>query len=118
MTTYYLSSTSQFSEFGTLSRPSINEHGDIAVEESVDGESLPGIFLIDRDGLKTIAAPDPNVIVDRPNLNNRGTVVFHRFFNLDPGEELMRWRNGRLTVIADTSGPFGSSPGRTRSGTG
>ena len=42
ITTHYLSSNSQFSEFGTLSRPSINNLGDIAFEESVDGESARG----------------------------------------------------------------------------
>ena len=108
LTTHYLSSTSEFSEFGTLSRPSINNRGDIAFEESVDGESIPGVFVTRGDGFKTIAAPDPDVIVSRPNLNDAGTVVFHRFFNFEPGEELVKGNGGPLTVIADTAGPFQS----------
>src|SRR5215217_7181595 len=43
ITTHYLSSTSQFSEFGSLSRPSINNLGAIAFEESVDSGGS-GIF--------------------------------------------------------------------------
>jgi hypothetical protein len=108
LTTHYLSSTSEFSEFGTLSRPAINNRGDIAFEESVDGESIPGVFVTRGDGFQTIAAPDPDVIVGRPNLNDAGTVVFHRFFNFEPGEELVKGNGGPLTVIADTTGPFQS----------
>jgi len=107
VTTYYRSSTSQFSEFGSLSRPSINNLGDIAFEESVDSGDL-GVFVTQGSGFKTIAAPDPNVIVGRPNLNDAGTVAFHRFFNDQPGEELVTGTGGRLTVIADTRGPFQS----------
>jgi hypothetical protein len=108
ITTYYPSSTSQFSEFGTLSRPSINNPGDIAFEEAVDGTSASGIFVTEGNGFRTIAAADPNVIVGRPNLNDAGTVAFHRFFNDRPGEELVKADGGTLTVIADTNGPFQS----------
>jgi len=45
LTTHYLSSTSRFSEFGSLSRPSINNLGDIAFEARLDGESTSGIFV-------------------------------------------------------------------------
>jgi hypothetical protein len=107
ITTHYLSSTSQFSEFSTLSRPSINNLGNIAFEESVDS-GTSGIFVTDGSSFKTIAAPDPNVNVGRPNLNDSGTVVFHRFFNDRAGEELVSGNGGPLTVIADTSGPFQS----------
>jgi hypothetical protein len=106
LTTYYLSSTSQFSEFGNLSRPSINNLGDIAFEAPLDGESTSGVFVTEGTGFKTIAAPDPNVNVGRPNLNDAGTVTFHRFFNDRAGEELVTGNS--LTVIADTSGPFQS----------
>jgi len=108
LTTYYLASTSQFSEFGPLSRPSINNHGDIAFEALVDDIFASGIFVTDGSGFKTIAAPDPNVLVDRPSINDAGTVAFHRFFNDQPGEELVRGNGGPLTTIADTSGPFQS----------
>jgi hypothetical protein len=108
LTTYYLSSTSQFSEFGTLSRPSINNLGNIAFEAPRDGESSSGIFVAEGGGFETIVAPDPNVNVGRPNLNDAGTVAFHRFFNDRAGEELVTVNDGQLTVVADTSGPFQS----------
>jgi 3',5'-cyclic AMP phosphodiesterase CpdA len=108
ITTYYRSSTSQFSEFGSLSRPSINNLGNIAFEEAVDGTSASGIFVTAGAGFTTIAAADPNVIVGRPNLNDAGSVTFHRFFNDRAGEELVRSDGGTLTVMADTSGPFQS----------
>jgi len=108
ITTHYLASTSQFSEFSTLSRPSINNLGDIAFEESVDSGSS-GVFVTEGSSFRTIAEPDPNVIVGRPNLNDSGTVAFHRFFNDRAGEELVSGNGGPLTVIADTtSGPFQS----------
>ena len=107
ITTHYLASTSQFSEFGSLSRPSINNLGDIAFEESVDSGGS-GVFVTEGSSFTTIAEPDPNVNVGRPNLNDSGTVAFHRFFNDRAGEELVSGNGGPLTVIADTSGPFQS----------
>jgi hypothetical protein len=85
----------------------INNRGDIAFEESVDSGGS-GIFVTEGSGFKTIAEPDSNVIVGRPNLNDAGTVAFHRFFNDRAGEELVSGNGGPLTVIADTSGPFQS----------
>jgi hypothetical protein len=108
ITTHYLSSSSQFSEFGALSRPSINNLGEIAFEEQVDEVFASGIFVTEEGGFKTIAEPDPNVNVGRPNLNDAGTVAFHRFFNDRAGEELVSGNGGQLTVLADTSGPFQS----------
>jgi hypothetical protein len=108
ITTHYLSSSSEFSEFSALSRPSINNLGAIAFEEQVDDVFASGIFVTDGDAFKTIASPDPNVIVGRPNLNDVGTVAFHRFFNDRAGEELVTGHGGPLTIVADTSGPFQS----------
>jgi hypothetical protein len=108
LTTHYLSSTSQFSEFSTLSRPSINDLGAIAFEEAVDPESTKGIFVTAGDGFTTVAAPDPNVNPGWPALNDAGTVSFHRIFNDRAGEELVTGDGGPLTVVADTNGPFAS----------
>jgi hypothetical protein len=105
---YYLSSTSQFSSSGSLSRPSINNFGTIAFEEGVDGQTTSGIFVTNGTGFTTIAAVDPNICVDRPNINDLGTVAFHRFFGNRAGEELVTGTGGPLTVIADTAGPFAS----------
>jgi hypothetical protein len=109
VTTHYLSSASQFSEFGSLSRPAINNLGHIAFEAPLDGESTSGIFVSEDDSFRTVVAADPNVNVGRPNLNDQGTVVFHRFFNDRAGEELVRVASdGTPTVFADTAGPFAS----------
>ena len=109
LTTHYLSSTSQFSDFSTLSRPSINDLGAIAFEEAVDGpEAVKGIFVTAGDGFTTIAAPDPNVNPGRPTLNNAGTVAFHRLFNDRADQELVTGNGGPLTVVADVNGPFAS----------
>jgi hypothetical protein len=108
ITTHYLASTSQFSEFGTLSRPSISDVGPIGFEEQVDNVGAAGVFVTEGEGFRTIAAPDPNVNVGRPNLNNGGTAAFHRFFNDRAGEELVMGDGGPLTTIADTNGPFQS----------
>jgi hypothetical protein len=110
VTTHFLSSTSKFSEFSSLSRPSINDRGDIAFEASLDGEG-PGIFVTDRsaaDGFTTIAAPDPNVNVGWPTFNDAGTVAFQRLFNDSPNQELVMGDGGPLTVIADVTGPYAS----------
>jgi hypothetical protein len=111
---YYLSNTSQFSSSGSLSRPSIKNFGTIAFEEGVDGQSTSGIFVTNGTGFTTIAAPDSDINVDRPNINDLGTVAFHRFFNLEAGEELVTGTGipgSPLTVIAKanpTAGPFKS----------
>ena len=52
LTTYYLASTSQFSEFGSQSRPSINNNGAIAFEAPLDGESASGIFVTEGGRLQ------------------------------------------------------------------
>jgi hypothetical protein len=108
LATHYLASNSQFSDFGTLSRPSINNLGRIGFEESVDDTGASGIFATEGNGFRTIAAPDPNVIVSRPNFNDAGTAAFHRFFNDRAGEELVRGDGGPLTTIANTDGAFQS----------
>jgi hypothetical protein len=108
ITTHYRSSTSQFSEFGPLNRPSINDLGDIAFAAPSDGGDTSGIFVTQGTGFKTIAAADPNVNVGWPALNDAGTVAFHRLFNDRAGEELVTGNGGALTVVADTSGPFES----------
>jgi hypothetical protein len=108
LTANYLSSTSEFSEFSTLSRPSVNNLGAIAFEERVDPDSIPGIFVTAGDSFTTIAAPDPNVNPGWPTLNDPGTVAFHRIFNDRAGAELVSGNGGPLTVIANTDGPFAS----------
>jgi hypothetical protein len=110
LTTHYLSSTSKFSEFSSLSRPSINNLGDVAFEASLDGVG-PGIFVTDdasADGFKTIAAPDSNINVGWPTFNDTGTVAFQRLFNDSPAQELVTGNGGPLTVVADVAGPFES----------
>lgn len=110
LATHYLSSTSKFSEFSSLSRPAINNLGRIAFEASVDNEG-PGVFVTDAtsaDGFTTISAPDPNVNAGWPSFNDAGTVAFQRLFNDRPDQELVTGNGGPLTVVADVNGPFES----------
>ena len=110
LTVHYLASNSPFSAFGSRSRPSINNLGEVAFEEQVDDVFASGIFVTHEGSLETVAPPDPEVSVDRPTLNDAGTAAFHRSF-IDDGtgefvEELVTGSGGTLTTIADTTGPF------------
>jgi hypothetical protein len=106
VTTHYLASTSQFD--GTDSRPSINNLGAIAFEESVDFDR--GIFSGREGVFTTIAAPDPNVGVQPPVLNDAGTAAFVRSFFDETSqefvEEIVTGSGGPLTTVVDTRGPF------------
>jgi hypothetical protein len=108
VTTHYLTSTSDFD--GRVSRPSINDSGDIAFVESIDFDS--GIFVGREGTFQTIAAPDPNVFVGVPVLNDGGTAAFERsFFDEATQEfvtEIVTGSGGVLTTVADTRGQFGS----------
>jgi hypothetical protein len=77
VTAHYLASTSDFD--GNDSRPSINDLGVIGFDESVSFES--GIFAGREGAFTTIAAPDPDVFVQKPVLNDSGTAAFYRSFS-------------------------------------
>jgi hypothetical protein len=108
ITTHYLASTSQFD--GTDSRPSINDPGAIAFEESVDFTS--GIFVTAGTGFTTIAAPDPDRFVGEPVLNDGGTAAFETSFFDEATQEfvtaIVTGNGGPLTTVVDTTGPFSS----------
>lgn len=105
-TTHYLASTSDFD--GNDSRPSINNAGDIAFEESINFDD--GIFRGQEGTFQTIAAPDPNVSIGEPTLNNSGTAAFERsFFDETTQEfvtEIVTGSGGPLTTVVDTRGAF------------
>ena len=108
VTTHYLASTSQFD--GNDSRPSINNPGEIAFDESIDFQS--GIFVTAAGGFTTIAAPDPDRSVQEPVLNDAGTAAFETSF-VDPATQefvaaIVTGDGGPLTTVVDTRGPFGS----------
>jgi hypothetical protein len=106
VTTHYLASTSDFD--GSDSRPSINNDGNIAFDESINFER--GIFVVREGTFTTIAAPDPNVSVGVPILNDAGTVAFERSFfdevNQEFVAEILIGSGGPLTTVADTRGQF------------
>src|SRR5919106_5117128 len=106
VTTHYLTSTSQFD--GSDSRPSINNLGIIGFDESIDFDS--GIFKGREGVFTTIAAPDPDVFVQKPVLNDSGTAAFYRSFFDDAAEvfveEIVTGSGGPLTTVVDTRGPF------------
>ena len=121
VTTHYLNSTNvtldgqQVRFDGRDSRPSINNVGDIAFDESIQPDFDSGIFVGREGTFQTIAEPDPDVLVQKPVLNDAGTAAFERsFFDEATGEgefveEIVRVdADGTLTVLADTRGEFDS----------
>ena len=108
ITTHYLASTSDFD--GDDSRPSINNAGDIAFQESIDFDD--GIFVTEGEGFTTIAAPDPDESFGEPVLNDTGTAAFERsFFDEAQSEfvtEIVTGSGGPLTTVADTRGAYAS----------
>jgi hypothetical protein len=108
VTTHFLTSTSDFD--GSDARPSINNAGEIAFRESVDFDS--GIFVGREGDFAVIAAPDPDVFVREPVLNDAGTGAFQR--SLTDGvtgefvEEIVTSNGNSLTTVADTRGEFAS----------
>jgi hypothetical protein len=106
--THYLASTSDFG--GNDSRPSINNHGVIGFDETINFET--GVFAGREGEFTTIAAPDPDVFVQKPVLNDAGTAAFYRsFFNEVEQvfvEEIVTGNGGALTTVVDTRGEFGS----------
>jgi hypothetical protein len=108
VTTHYLASTSDFD--GNDSRPSINDLGVIGFDETISFES--GIFAGREGEFTTIAAPDPDVFVQKPMLNDSGTAAFYRSFSDQTTgefvEEVVTGSGGPLTTIADTRGDFRS----------
>jgi hypothetical protein len=108
ITTHYRASTSDFD--GNDSRPSINSLGDIAFEESINFDG--GIFVGREGSFRTIAAPDPDVSVGEPVLNDGGTAAFERSFfdevNQEFVTEIVTGNGGPLTTVVDTRGEFAS----------
>jgi hypothetical protein len=116
ITTHYLNSTDaslggkpvRFG--GNDSRPSINNVGDIAFDESIQPNFDPGIFVGREGSFRTIAAPDPNRSVQEPVLNDDGTAAFETSFFDETGQfvtAIVKGKGGPVTTVADTTGPFG-----------
>jgi hypothetical protein len=116
VTTHYLNSTDvvldgRLVRFGgNDSRPSINNLGDIAFDETIQPEFDSGIFVGREGSFRTIAAPDPNRSVQEPVLNDVGTTAFETSFFDETGQfvtAIVKGDGGPLTTVADTTGPFG-----------
>ena len=113
VTTHYLNSSDvtldgQPARFvGEDSRPSINNLGDIAFTESIQPDFDSGIFVGSEGTFRTIAEPDPDVFVEKPVLNDAGTVAFYRSVT-EAGFQVLELvtidEGGALTVVADTRG--------------
>lgn len=105
ITTHYLASTSVFD--GTDTRPSINNSGNIAFSESID--FTLGIFAGQEGSFRTVQAPDPDISVSEPVLNDRGVVAFERSFvddDLFVTEIVTGPTRGPVVPVVDTRGPF------------
>jgi hypothetical protein len=116
VTTHYLNSTDVLLDGrlvrfgGNDSRPSINNLGDIAFDETIQPEFDSGIFVGREGSFRTIAAPDPNRSVQEPVLNDLGTTAFETSFFDAAGQfvtAIVKGSGGPLTTVADTTGPFG-----------
>jgi hypothetical protein len=116
ITTHYLNSADatldgQPVRFGgNDSRPSINNVGDIAFDESIQPNFDSGIFVGREGSFRTIAAPDPNRSVQEPVLNDAGTAAFEMSFFDQTGQfvtAIVKGSGGPLVTVADTAGPFG-----------
>ena len=114
VTTHYLNSTDVFLDGqqvrfgGNDSRPSINNLGDIAFDETIQPAFDSGIFVGREGSFRTIAAPDPNRSVQEPVLNDEGTAAFETSFFDETGQFVTAIVKGNpLTTVADTTGPFG-----------
>jgi hypothetical protein len=116
ITTHYLNSADvtldgQRVRFGgNDSRPSINNVGDIAFDESIQPNFDSGIFVGRAGSFRTIAAPDANRSVQEPVVNDAGTAAFETSFVDETGQfvtAIVTGNGGPLTTVADTTGPFG-----------
>jgi hypothetical protein len=116
VTTHYLNSTDVFLDGqqvrfgGNDSRPSINNLGDIAFDETIQPAFDSGIFVGREGSFRTIAAPDPNRSVQEPVLNDEGTAAFETSFFDETGQfvtAIVKGNGGPLATVADTTGPFG-----------
>ncbi len=117
LTTHYLNTTDvsldgQPARFGgNDTRPSINNLGQIAFDESVQPSFDSGIFAGRGGTFRTIAAPDANAFVEKPVFNDAGTAAFYRSFTDATGQfvtAIATGNGGPLTTVADTAGPFGA----------
>jgi hypothetical protein len=117
VTTHYLNSTDasldgQAARFGgNDTRPSINNLGDIAFDETIQPSFDSGIFAGRVGTFRTIATPDPNVFVEKPMFNDGGTAAFYRSFTDATGQfvtAIVTGNTGPLMTVADTTGSFGS----------
>jgi hypothetical protein len=116
VTTHYLNSADvsldgEQSRFGgNDSRPSINNGGDIAFDESVQPDFDGGVFVGRAGTFRTIEAPDPNRQVREPVLNDGGTAAFETSFFDENGQfvtAIVKDDGPTQTTVADTNGPFG-----------
>jgi hypothetical protein len=116
ITTHYLSSSDasldgQPARFGgNDSRPSINNLGQIAFDETVQPNFGAGIFIGRQGSFRTISAPETDRQVREPTLNDAGTAAFETSFFDENGQfvtAIVTGNGGALTTVVDTNGPFG-----------
>jgi hypothetical protein len=93
---------------GNDSRPSINNLGEIAFDESIQPLFDGGIFAGRERSFRTIEAPDPNRSVSEPVFNDDGVAAFETSsFGDDFVTAIVKDDGPTQTTVADTTGPFG-----------
>jgi hypothetical protein len=115
VTTHYLNSADvtvdgEPARFGgNLARPSIDNDGQIAFDDSVQPAFDSGIFAGRDQSSRTIAAPDPDRYVRSPTFNDAGTAAFEPSFFDETGRfvtAIVTGNGGPLSTVADTTGSF------------
>jgi hypothetical protein len=114
-TTHYLNNAAVLVDGNTatfdaapLNRPSINDDGDIAFRDTVEGSQ--GIFSGQEESFTTISSANPPQGELPPLLNNDGTVAWQSFFFDDTGvfgnTIVTGDGDGADTRVVDSSGAF------------
>jgi hypothetical protein len=93
----------------TEDRPSINNLGDIAFLDEIQGTSRQDIFRGQEESFTTISASDPPSATTPPLLNDLGTVAWQTSFLDETGlfaSAIVTGDGGPATRVVDSSGEF------------
>ena len=105
----------------TEDRPSINNLGDIAFLDEIQGTFRQDIFRGQEQSFTTISAADPPSADTPPLLNNGGTVAWQTTFVEATGlagRRIVTGNGGPATSVVDSSGAFNIFPSYALNNTG
>ncbi len=105
----------------TEDRPSINNLGDIAFHDEIQGTFRRDIFRGQEESFTTISASNPPASLTLPLLNNGGTVAWQTEFVDETGfaaRAIVTGNGGTATTVVDSSGAFNLFPSHAINNTG